>query len=150
MLLRLTMGQTSKHDVRLKVPDQKYNQSINQSVNIHTKVFCPPMCFLFLCSESCSTGDPLFLVQNECDSSPFDHPSVLMMDPSIMMDQELCEIPIFYFTVQLAPLRGYIPHTQICMDKLIIDKETETLRYKISTKITSAHARVLVCKSGQS
>ena len=25
-----------------------------------------------------TTGDPLFLMQNECDSSPFDHQSVFM------------------------------------------------------------------------
>ena len=27
-----------------------------------------------------ATGDPRFLVQNECDSSPFDHQSILTKD----------------------------------------------------------------------
>ena len=27
-----------------------------------------------------ATGDPTFLVQNECDSSPFDHQSILLND----------------------------------------------------------------------
>ena len=27
-----------------------------------------------------ATGDPPFLMQNECDSSPFDHQSILIKD----------------------------------------------------------------------
>ena len=76
------------------------------SVHLCTKAFCYPFCILFMCSERCSiclviyrlgcwriistwrrwvglaykssTGDPPFLLQYECDSSPFDHQSILM------------------------------------------------------------------------
>ena len=78
-------------------------------MNIPTKAFCSQMCVLFVCSESCfytfgriawvgwrlacredgwgwptiksATGDPPFLMQDECDSSPLDHQLILMNDP---------------------------------------------------------------------
>ena len=74
-------------------------------MNIPTQAFCSPMCILFVFSKSCfytfglinwvvistwrrwtglvyksATGDPSFLMQNECDSSVFDHQSILMED----------------------------------------------------------------------
>ena len=96
------------------------------SVNISTK-FCPLVCILFVCSESCfytfghidwvewrlargedgwgwpttyksATGDHLFLMQNEC-SSPFDHQSILMKDHFIkfMGKQIFFEMFCFFF-----------------------------------------------------
>ena len=71
---------------------------LGTSVNVPIKAFCPPMCILFVCSESCFStvgridwvgwrlargenvqgwptrvphvGNPPFLMQNECDSLP--------------------------------------------------------------------------------
>ena len=87
--------------------DITHDHVLGISVNISTKAFCPLMCVLFVCSESCfytfgridwvgwrlargedgrgwSTRGPQeihpYLVQNECDSSPFDHQSILMKD----------------------------------------------------------------------
>ena len=80
-----------------------HHRVLRISVNIPTKAFYPPMCILFVCSESCfyistrrrwaglayksDTGDPPFLVQNECDSSPFAHQSILMKDHSMRTAQ---------------------------------------------------------------
>ena len=88
------------------MPDITPDHVLGISVNISTKAFCPPMCILFICRESCfytfgcidwvgwrlargevGRGWPTrvlqeipFLVQNECDSSQFDHHSFLMKD----------------------------------------------------------------------
>ena len=45
-----------------------------------------------------ATGDPPFLVQNECDSSPFDQHSILMKDNFMDVAKIVWNIYIFYFT----------------------------------------------------
>ena len=43
-----------------------------------------------------ATGDPPFLIQNECDSSPFDHQSILMKD---LRGTSIYCLNIFFFTI---------------------------------------------------
>ena len=99
-----------------------HDRVLRTSVNyIHTKVFCPLMCFLFVCSVSCfntfgridwvgwrlTRGDvgqatrvtqeiPQYLVQNDCDSSPFNHQPILMKGHIMGTTQNLKFIPFYY------------------------------------------------------
>ena len=43
-----------------------------------------------------ATGDPTFLVQNMCDSSPFDHQSILMKDRFMETAKIVWNIPIVF------------------------------------------------------
>ena len=77
-----------------------------------------------------ATGDPLFLMQNECDSSPFDHQAILMKD-HFMRKPKLFELPIFLlsrttcaFTMRWGSLMG-MPRT------LVVAKDVTMIYQKL-------------------
>ena len=139
------------------------------SVNIPTKAFCPLMHFLVISSETClyvwsywlcwveistwkkwlayksAIGNPLFLVQNECDSLSFDHKWKLMNDHHMWRVKmvKLKEIPIsllFWITGAFkGSLRGQaVRIRQSCIG--IISLNIHIFPCKIPRKYLSAKA----------